>query len=38
MTRRLATGINWQGEFERVKIADDAGVESLFVAEAWDIR
>jgi alkanesulfonate monooxygenase SsuD/methylene tetrahydromethanopterin reductase-like flavin-dependent oxidoreductase (luciferase family) len=41
MTRRLAIGINWQGEFERervferVKIADDAGVESVFVAEAW---
>jgi alkanesulfonate monooxygenase SsuD/methylene tetrahydromethanopterin reductase-like flavin-dependent oxidoreductase (luciferase family) len=41
MTRRLTIGINWQGEFERdkiferVKIADDAGVESLFVAEAW---
>ena len=41
MTRRLAIGINWQGEFERekiferVKIADDCGVDSLFVAEAW---
>jgi F420-dependent oxidoreductase-like protein len=41
MTRRLTIGINWQGEFERdkiferVKIADDAGVESVFVAEAW---
>ncbi len=41
MTRRLAVGVNWQGEFERekvferVKIADDAGVDSVFVAEAW---
>jgi alkanesulfonate monooxygenase SsuD/methylene tetrahydromethanopterin reductase-like flavin-dependent oxidoreductase (luciferase family) len=41
MTRRLAIGINWQGEFERekiferVQIADDAGVDSVFVAEAW---
>jgi len=41
MTRRLAIGINWQGEFERekiferVKVADDCGVDSVFVAEAW---
>jgi alkanesulfonate monooxygenase SsuD/methylene tetrahydromethanopterin reductase-like flavin-dependent oxidoreductase (luciferase family) len=41
MGRRIAIGINWQGEFERekvferVKIADDAGVDSVFVAEAW---
>jgi alkanesulfonate monooxygenase SsuD/methylene tetrahydromethanopterin reductase-like flavin-dependent oxidoreductase (luciferase family) len=41
MTRRLSIGINWQGEFdrehvfERVKIADDAGVDTVFVAEAW---
>jgi alkanesulfonate monooxygenase SsuD/methylene tetrahydromethanopterin reductase-like flavin-dependent oxidoreductase (luciferase family) len=41
MTRRISIGINWQGEFERekiferVKIADDAGVDSVFVAEAW---
>ena len=41
MTRRLAIGINWQGEFERekifdrVKIADDVGVDSVYVAEAW---
>lgn len=41
MTRRLAIGINWQGEFdrekvfERVKIADEAGINSAFVAEAW---
>ena len=37
MTRRLSIGVNWQGEFERetiferVKIADDAGVDSVFV-------
>ncbi len=41
MTRRLSIGVNWQGEFdrervfERVKIADDAGVDTCFVAEAW---
>src|SRR5262245_22655881 len=41
MTRRIAIGVNWQGEFdrekvfERVRIADDAGVDSVFVAEAW---
>jgi alkanesulfonate monooxygenase SsuD/methylene tetrahydromethanopterin reductase-like flavin-dependent oxidoreductase (luciferase family) len=41
MTRRLNIGVNWQGEFERekiferVKIADDAGVDSCLVAEAW---
>jgi alkanesulfonate monooxygenase SsuD/methylene tetrahydromethanopterin reductase-like flavin-dependent oxidoreductase (luciferase family) len=41
MTYRLCTGVNWQGEFdrekvfERVKIADDAGVEACLVAEAW---
>ena len=41
MARRLAIGVNWQGEFDRekvfrrVKIADDAGVDSVFVAEAW---
>jgi alkanesulfonate monooxygenase SsuD/methylene tetrahydromethanopterin reductase-like flavin-dependent oxidoreductase (luciferase family) len=41
MVRRIAIGINWQGEFEReriferVKVADDAGVDSVFVAEAW---
>lgn len=41
MTPRLAIGVNWQGEFERekvferVRIADDAGVDSVFVAEAW---
>jgi alkanesulfonate monooxygenase SsuD/methylene tetrahydromethanopterin reductase-like flavin-dependent oxidoreductase (luciferase family) len=41
MARRLAVGINWQGEFERekiferVKIAEDAGVDTVFVPEAW---
>ncbi len=41
MAYRLSVGVNWQGEFdreqvfERVKIADDAGVESVLVAEAW---
>lgn len=41
MTYRLCIGVNWQGEFdrekvfERVKIADDAGVESCLIAEAW---
>jgi len=41
MTRRICIGINWQGEFDRekvfehVRIADDAGVDSVFVAEAW---
>ena len=41
MTYRLTIGVNWQGEFdrekvfERVKIADDAGIESVLVAEAW---
>ncbi|MFQ5698735.1 MAG: LLM class flavin-dependent oxidoreductase [Myxococcota bacterium] len=39
--RRLSIGINWQGEFdidklvEQAKVADDAGVEACFVAEAW---
>jgi len=41
MTYRLCIGVNWQGEFdrekvfERVKIADDAGVEACLIAEAW---
>ena len=39
--RKLSIGINWQGEFdieklvEQAKVADDAGVHSCFVAEAW---
>jgi alkanesulfonate monooxygenase SsuD/methylene tetrahydromethanopterin reductase-like flavin-dependent oxidoreductase (luciferase family) len=41
MTRRISIGFNWQGNqdreaaFERVRIADEAGVDSVFVAEAW---
>ncbi|MBM3141089.1 MAG: LLM class flavin-dependent oxidoreductase [Chloroflexi bacterium] len=39
--RRISIGINWQGEFdidhiiEQAKVADSAGVDSIFVAEAW---
>ncbi len=39
--RRISIGINWQGDFdledliEQAKVADDAGVDSLFIAEAW---
>ncbi len=39
--RRISIGINWQGDFnlddvvQQAKVADDAGVDSLFVAEAW---
>ena len=39
--RRLSIGLDWQGDFdldrviEQAKIADDAGVELLAVAEAW---
>jgi alkanesulfonate monooxygenase SsuD/methylene tetrahydromethanopterin reductase-like flavin-dependent oxidoreductase (luciferase family) len=41
MTRRLCIGFNWQGNqdresaFDRVRAADEAGVDSVFVAEAW---
>ena len=41
MARRLSIGVNWQGEFERemvferVRVADEAGVDCCFVAEAW---
>ena len=41
MARKLTMGINWQGNFdpkafiERAKIADQAGVHSMWVAEAW---
>lgn len=41
MARRLSIGFNWQGNqdreaaFERVRIADEAGVDAVFVAEAW---
>ncbi len=39
--RRISIGVNWQGELDvdgmirDAKVADDAGVDSLFVAEAW---
>jgi F420-dependent oxidoreductase-like protein len=39
--RKISVGINWQGEFdldkiiEQAKIADDAGVYEISVAEAW---
>jgi alkanesulfonate monooxygenase SsuD/methylene tetrahydromethanopterin reductase-like flavin-dependent oxidoreductase (luciferase family) len=41
MARKLTIGINWQGRFdfkalvERAKIADRAGIHSIWVAEAW---
>src|SRR4051812_28959784 len=41
MARKLSIGLQWQGNidresaFRRVKAADDAGVDSVFVAEAW---
>ncbi|HYL58037.1 MAG TPA: LLM class flavin-dependent oxidoreductase [Candidatus Acidoferrales bacterium] len=41
MARKLAIGVNWQGKLdfkaviERAKIADDAGIHSIWVAEAW---
>jgi alkanesulfonate monooxygenase SsuD/methylene tetrahydromethanopterin reductase-like flavin-dependent oxidoreductase (luciferase family) len=41
MTRRLSIGFNWQGSrdreaaFRQVQIADEAGVDTVFVAEAW---
>jgi len=41
MARKVTIGINWQGKLdykaliERAKIADQAGVHSLWVAEAW---
>jgi F420-dependent oxidoreductase-like protein len=39
--RRISIGVNWQGDFDlddviqQAKVADDAGVDSLFIAEAW---
>src|SRR5262249_30571141 len=39
--RKLSIGVNWQGNldreevFQRVRAADVAGVDSVFVAEAW---
>ncbi len=41
MARKLTMGINWQGKLdfknviERAKIADQAGIHSIWVAEAW---
>jgi alkanesulfonate monooxygenase SsuD/methylene tetrahydromethanopterin reductase-like flavin-dependent oxidoreductase (luciferase family) len=41
MARNLAIGVNWQGKLdfkaaiERAKIADEAGIHSIWVAEAW---
>ena len=41
MDRKLSISFSWQGSpnrkdvFERVRIADEAGVEAVFVAEAW---
>lgn len=41
MTRRIGIGFDWQGALERERIfaraqaAEDAGVDSLWVAEAW---
>jgi alkanesulfonate monooxygenase SsuD/methylene tetrahydromethanopterin reductase-like flavin-dependent oxidoreductase (luciferase family) len=41
MTRKLTVGVNWQGKLdfsgliERAKIADAAGIHSIWVAEAW---
>ncbi len=39
--KKITIGFNWQGKFdykaliERVKIADQAGVHSVWVPEAW---
>ena len=41
MTRRLSVGFNWQGPFDweqgiaRIRAADDAGVDTAWVPEAW---
>ncbi len=41
MARKLTIGVNWQGRFdfkaliERAKLADQAGIHSIWVAEAW---
>jgi alkanesulfonate monooxygenase SsuD/methylene tetrahydromethanopterin reductase-like flavin-dependent oxidoreductase (luciferase family) len=41
MARKLAISFDWQGSFdreralERVKIADEVGVDSVWIAEAW---
>ncbi|MDD9934835.1 MAG: LLM class flavin-dependent oxidoreductase [Myxococcales bacterium] len=41
MARRLSMGFNWQGELDRergyeaARVADEVGVDSMWVAEAW---
>src|SRR5712671_3256735 len=41
MARKLAISLNWQEDFaikaliERAKIADDAGIHSIWTAETW---
>jgi alkanesulfonate monooxygenase SsuD/methylene tetrahydromethanopterin reductase-like flavin-dependent oxidoreductase (luciferase family) len=41
MARKVTIGINWQGKFnfkaliERARIADETGIHSIWVAEAW---
>ena len=41
MTRQLSIGFNWQGPLDydqacaRVRVADDAGVHTVWVAEGW---
>jgi len=41
MARKLTIGINWQGKLdfkaliERARLADQAGIHSIWVAEAW---
>jgi alkanesulfonate monooxygenase SsuD/methylene tetrahydromethanopterin reductase-like flavin-dependent oxidoreductase (luciferase family) len=41
MARKIAIGVNWQGKLdfkaaiERAKLADEVGVHSIWVAEAW---
>src|SRR5271157_2694275 len=41
MARKLSVGVNWQGKpdfkatIEKAKIADAAGIHSIWVAEAW---
>jgi len=41
MARRIGVGFDWQGKldrekaFERAKVADEVGVDSVWVAEAW---
>jgi len=41
MARKLTIGVNWQGRIdfkgliERAKIADQAGIHSIWIAEAW---